>query len=364
MSVGRGLFRVQPLWRGFYPVLRAHELRDRPLPVVLWGKRFVLFRDGAGLARALVDRCPHRNVALSRGRVTAEGHIECPYHGWCFDGAGSCVRVPGRVQLDLEPRAPAAQAFEVREDGLFIWLCPASEGPLAEPFALPHHDEPGFTTVVREVSAEASLFAVVENALDVPHTAILHRGLFRGGERSRVRVVVRRGADHVEAEYQGEPAPRGVLGRLLALGSGEQSVPVEHWDRFFLPGVLQVEYRLGRRVHFVVTGLCVPTADQRTRLFAVASFRTPLPGRLLALVLLPLARWVFAQDARLLAAQTENVNAFGGEEFASTELDALGPSIWRLLRQAAQAEKAGAPNWSDPAAPLESTIEAEFELDA
>jgi hypothetical protein len=24
------------------------------------------------------------------------------------------------------------------------------------------------------------LFAVVENALDVPHTAVLHRGLFRG----------------------------------------------------------------------------------------------------------------------------------------------------------------------------------------
>ncbi len=56
-----------------------------------------------------------------------------------------------------------------------------------------------------------------------------------------------------------------------------------------------------------------------------------------------------------MAAQSRNIDRFGGERFASTDLDLLGAAIWRLLRQAERAEdrkasalddtlKEGAPN--------------------
>ncbi len=43
---------------------------------------------------------------------------------------------------------------------------------------------------------------------------------------------------------------------------------------------------------------------------------------------------MFQQDAEVLKAQTENIRHFGGEQFASTEIDVLGRHIWRLLRAA------------------------------
>ena len=55
--------------------------------------------------------------------------------------------------------------------------------------------------------------AALENALDVPHTAFLHRGLFRGGStRNEVMTAVRHSRRGVEAEYVGEPRPPGLAG--------------------------------------------------------------------------------------------------------------------------------------------------------
>lgn len=36
-------------------------------------------------------------AALSLGHVTAKGCLECPFHGWQYDGGGACVRVPLNV---------------------------------------------------------------------------------------------------------------------------------------------------------------------------------------------------------------------------------------------------------------------------
>jgi hypothetical protein len=59
-----------------------------------------------------------------------------------------------------------------------------------------------------------------------------------------------------------------------------------------------------------------------------------LPARLVKLVLQPAALRIFAQDARILGAQSENITRFGGEQFMNTELDLMGPAMWRLLKQA------------------------------
>src|SRR5690606_23219160 len=106
-------------------------------------------------------------------------------------------------------------------------------------------------------------------------TGYLHRGLFRGGKKNRIRAVVRRYRDRVEAEYLGEPKPPGVVAKILAPHGGGI---VRHWDRFFLPGVAQVEYATGEDTHLVVTSFCTPVEDLHTHMFAVVTFRTPPRG--------------------------------------------------------------------------------------
>ena len=300
------------------------------------GVPLVLYRTPDGEATALLDRCPHRNVPLSRGRVVGD-LLECPYHGWRFDRSGQCAHVPGLCNDEVKP-GRRASSFATREQDGLVWIyATADTEPVRDPFAMPLVNDPRYTTVYEMVEANGSIHATAENALDVPHTAFLHGGLFRkrGGERNRIEVVVRRWHDRVEAEYRGEPRPSGLAGRLLAPKGGT----VEHFDRFYLPSIVQVEYRLGAKTHFLVTAALTPIADFKTQLFAVISFRLPIPGWLVKPFLRPVALRIFGQDAQMLAEQTRTIDQFGGEQYMSTEIDVVGPQIQRLLLQAERGER-------------------------
>ena len=322
-------FSVARVKNHWYVAATSEELKKKPIPRAIFDTPLVLFRDEAGAPAALLDRCAHRNVPLSLGRID-DGRLVCGYHGWAYDGAGVCRDVPA---LCSEPtgRARRVPRFPTRERDGFIWVYMNPEvEPTVAPFSLPHLDDPRYTTVRYAVTVEATLHATLENILDVPHTAFLHRGLFRGARRNQITAVVRRTADRVQAEFIGEPRPVGLVGSLLSPGGGE----IEHYDRFILPSIAQVEYRLGERAHVVVTSALTPVADFTTKLYAVATFRTALPDRVMKAIVTPIGMAILEQDRRMLRRQTQTVQRFGGEQYASTDVDLLGPHIWRLLRQA------------------------------
>ena len=210
----KGHVSVARLGRFWYVACQSTDLGKKPLARSVLGVPLVLFREKGGQAAALLDRCPHRNVPLSLGRVARGGHLECAYHGWQFDGGGRCVHVPGLLGTEgRERRAPSAAVRE--QDGL-VWVYGELDcEPEGEPFALPLAGR-GAARVVREVEAEASLHATLENALDVPHTAFLHRGLFRGGKPREISATVRRFADRAEVQYDGEPRPNSIAAGLGA----------------------------------------------------------------------------------------------------------------------------------------------------
>lgn len=329
VPVGPSAVSVFKLDRYWYVACTSTELRrGKVLSRTVLGMPLAVFRGQDGAAGALLDRCPHRNVPLSMGRVVGP-HLECAYHGWQFDPGGVCRRVPG-LCAEHEHSSRNAQRLAVREQDGFVWVWGRpDEEPTTEPFALRGLGD-GYTVMRRKVTFPGSLHQSIENALDVPHTAFLHRGLFRGsGDTHRIKAVLTRTPSSVQAEYQGEPRPEGLAARILAPGGGI----VQHWDRFHMPCVAEVEYRLGKDVHFLVTSLMTPETDFVTRAYAVIAFKLRLPGWLVAPILAPFALAVFKQDARILARQTETVKQFGGERFVSTEIDLLGGQIRRLMRR-------------------------------
>ncbi len=319
----------------WYPAAMAHDLRRQPVPVTLMDRPLVLFRDASGTAHALEDRCPHRNVPLSLGRVRADGRLQCGYQGWRFDGSGRCTAVPA-LDEDLgavvTPRdATARPVLEL--DGV-VWVWGSAEvAPHREPYRLPGlGDGPRVGQVVFQRDIDCTMHAALENALDVPHTAFLHGGLFRqSGRGPRVEAERKDLPDGVEVRFRGEPA---AFGPLRVPGA-----TFDHWDRFLMPSVAQIEYRIGDAVRIVNSILHLPLSARRTRAWFVLRFRSPLPARALAPIVRARGKKILEQDVTMLQAQTANVSRFGGERYTSTNLDLLGNAIWRLLRSAERREQ-------------------------
>jgi nitrite reductase/ring-hydroxylating ferredoxin subunit len=315
---------------GWYIFAASGEVRTKPKQVLLNGLPLVTFRDSSGQCVALLDRCAHRNAPLSAGRVM-DGKIQCRYHGWEFDGAGACKAVPG---LCGEPDHPARRvpAFACRDSQGWVWVYSEPDiDPDSEPYEIPCADQPGYLTIRERLEMPGPLDAVAENALDVPHTAFVHAGLFRkNSDRKPIEVVIRGLDGGVEAQFIGEERPKGLAGRLLAPQGGE----VLHWDRFLLPCIAQVEYRLSDRSHIITTAALTPRTPTLTDLFATVAVKVPIPNAILRSIFKPVAMRILRQDIEILRHQTEQVERFGVEEFASTEIDVLGLRIKKLLREA------------------------------
>jgi phenylpropionate dioxygenase-like ring-hydroxylating dioxygenase large terminal subunit len=334
--LNKGRTSVARVTDDWYIVCPSQRLRVKPVQAAFYGTPIVVFRSSNGEAGALLDCCPHRNAPLSLGRVKGE-HLQCCYHGWEFDRSGVCRNVPGLVNQE-ESRGRRAQSFAVRELDGYVWLYATPDAePKREPFRFPLLDDREYATFRQELEVEATIHAAAENALDVPHTAYLHGGLFRSsdGRRNEIDVVVRRDHNSVEAEYMGEPRPGGVVGRILAPRGGR----VHHVDRFILPSIAQIEYKLGESTHICVTNALTPVSDFSTRLFTVVSLRLPFPAALIAPAVKPIIMRIFHQDAEILQRQTAMIRRFGGEQFQSTDIDILGPHIYRLLKQAERGER-------------------------
>ena len=86
------------LRNAWYAAAWGHEVEGTPLARTVLNRPLVLYRDRSNRAVVLDDRCCHRGLPLSRGRVIDDG-IECGYHGLVFDRSGRCVRVPGQTKV-------------------------------------------------------------------------------------------------------------------------------------------------------------------------------------------------------------------------------------------------------------------------
>jgi phenylpropionate dioxygenase-like ring-hydroxylating dioxygenase large terminal subunit len=288
----------------------------------------------------VLDRCPHRGVPLTSGKVCGE-QLECCYHGWRFSTDGHCQRVPALIgEPDRQGRQVPAHTVREQQGFVWVWAEPNTT-PDIEPPTFPYADKPGYLTVRHQLRAQASLHAVAENALDVPHTAFLHGGLFRNdkADRNKITCVIERTDAGVICEYKGEPRPEGLVAKILSPSGGT----VTHFDRFHMPCVVEVEYAIGDENHIINAAALTPVSDHETVLYAVVSIRSRIPGWLIRPLVQPLALKIFDQDAVVLAKQTESMKRFGTAQYVSTEVDLLGPHILRLLQRAASGASSSEP---------------------
>ena len=166
-------------WRhAWYAVAFLRDLDpQRPTPFTLMGQDLVIWFDGANqLWRAFADVCPHRLVPLSDGRLNAAGELECPYHGWRFNGEGRCTAIPQASEgSTIAQRSDCRRYATATGQGLlFVFSGDPAEAP-NEPLPLvPVIDEAGW--VVQDTFRDLPMDALtlLENVLDVSHVPFTH----------------------------------------------------------------------------------------------------------------------------------------------------------------------------------------------
>ncbi len=150
-------------------------LRQGPQTFTLLGQNLVLWLNAAGQPAAVEDRCCHRSARLSQGKVQ-QGHIQCPYHGWCFDAGGACVQVPQLPQKTI-PNSYRVKAFNCTQRYGYAWVCLGT--PLADLPTIAEADDPKFRHIPEfyEVWHCAGL-RLMENSFDNAHPHFVHERTF------------------------------------------------------------------------------------------------------------------------------------------------------------------------------------------
>ena len=237
------------------PVTRASRLRARtPLSVELAGEKLVFFRAADGRARALIDRCPHRGVQLSLGRVGQDGCLECPFHGWRFDGSGQNIHVP------FNPTAKRsllhATAVPVVEQGGLLWVY--TDVTTAPPeLTLPDaFTDPTISACFVEEEWSCHWTRAMENMLDMPHLPFVHR-------RSIGRRLAKEMTAQSSMELRWEETSFGA--RIHDVGkTGGASI------EFWRPNIMVLKIPIPGR-HFRIHAICVPVREDRTRMIVVGT---------------------------------------------------------------------------------------------
>ncbi len=161
------------------PVVSVEEIKNTPITVKLAGEKLVLFRNLSGEVGALLDKCPHRGVALSLGKINDNGCLECPYHGWQFDNNGNCTEIPFNNPKEINLSKLSAVSFPTQIIAGLVWVFTGFE-KVSEPQIPESLKQPQQSYYVHDEIWNVHWTRVIENAMDFVHLPFVHRNSFGG----------------------------------------------------------------------------------------------------------------------------------------------------------------------------------------
>ena len=308
----------------WYIACPSSQLGGSPRAVRVLDLDLVVFRDGDGRPRALADRCCHRGVKLSLGRVTG-GQIACGYHGWRFDGRGACAHIPSLREGQRIPAGCAVPSFPCEEQDGYVWVWPGSgEEPPSPPPAIADFDRSRWVQGTIPMACDS--MRALENNLDWCHPAFAHPWT-----HGQFYLAMLLGVRQQHIRMAATPDGLVVQGPVTEAGEPLEGRTSSVTLTFRLPCRADVEGPGSRRIvmHFV------PTGPESCRIEWLSTSRAPLGPRV---------RWVakepaiFRQDRVLLESATPAYAAAETWSERSVEADAPTLLLRRIVGWAARGE--------------------------
>jgi 5,5'-dehydrodivanillate O-demethylase len=235
-KIGPGTPMGQLLRRYWQPVAVIDEMRDRwTKRLRVFGEDLVLYKDRTGRFGLIGEFCPHRRASLAYGIPTAGG-IRCAYHGWQFDGTGSCIEQPNEPEGSGFKNKIEHAGYPVQE---FAGMIFAYFGPKPAPL-LPRFDGYVAERTIRTIAVAVipcNWLQIMENSVDPVHTEWLHGALYEFlKESDGVKVAA---AKH-HAKIAFDEFEYGIVKRRLMEGQPEDSDDWRVGHPVVFPNILAV----------------------------------------------------------------------------------------------------------------------------
>lgn len=132
------------------PIVPSHEitLGDCIVQGFVHGSEFALWRSASGRVQAWENRCIHRSVRLTLGRII-DDRLICGYHGWRYaPGDGQCTHRPAHPGMPV-PKGLRIKTYPVVEAAGMVWVALAGELPSGAPAAAEKLSGAGYTLFCR-----------------------------------------------------------------------------------------------------------------------------------------------------------------------------------------------------------------------
>jgi nitrite reductase/ring-hydroxylating ferredoxin subunit len=164
-----------PIPFGWFQVAYPDDLEPGELTSLkYWSRDLVLWRDHDGAFHLQDAYCPHLGAHLGVGGKVEGAELQCPFHGWRFDGEGTCTNIPYSQRTNKRARVRTYPTVE-RNGFVMAWYHPHEAEPTWE---IPIIDEVGAEGwsdyyksmyIIRTIPQEMS-----ENGVDPAHFRYVH----------------------------------------------------------------------------------------------------------------------------------------------------------------------------------------------
>ena len=170
----------------WYAVLSSKQVKqNRMIGVTRLSQKLVFWRDGADNVYCIFDKCCHRGASLCTGKLV-ENHVECPFHGFLYDGSGKVTFIPANGKAAKVADNYRVNAYPARDAYGFIWVWYGDV--TAELPEIPFFDElkTGFSYGEFSENWNVHYSRAIENQLDVVHLPFVHKTTIGRGNKTLV----------------------------------------------------------------------------------------------------------------------------------------------------------------------------------
>ncbi len=174
----------------WYAVLESQQVsKGQIVGVVRLGEKLAFWRTKDGMVHCIVDKCIHRGVQLSKGRIINQ-HLECPFHGFQYDETGAVKIIPARGKKAKVEEYFKQKAYATKESGGLIFIYWEDQNTDFQQYPpVPMFEElldKKFNYYTKQQHWNVHYSLVIENQLDVVHIPFVHSNTIGRGYRTLV----------------------------------------------------------------------------------------------------------------------------------------------------------------------------------